>query len=85
MAYALGKYGFELPVQRGNELEADKLAIYINAKACYPPSAGLAALQRLDEVGSVGGWAYTHPTTVQRLDQLRDEQHSAVQHYDEVQ
>eukprot|EP00958_Prasinococcus_capsulatus_P002708 scaffold234_cov406-Prasinococcus_capsulatus_cf.AAC.11 len=84
VAYGLGKYGFELPVQRGNEMEADKLAIHINARACYSPSSGPSALKRLHEVGGVGGWAHTHPTTVQRLEQLENEKHSAGEHYDEV-
>jgi len=83
VAYGLGKYGFELPVQRGNEMEADKLAIHINARACYSPSSGPSALKRLHEVGGVGGWAHTHPTTVQRLEQLENEKHSAGEHYDE--
>ena len=67
------QFGFLLPHNRGQELEADRLGLVYMARAGYNPDAAVTFWQKMSRQGGSRPPAFlsTHPAPEQRIDQIR--------------
>ncbi len=73
VAYGLGsRVGYLLPFERQHELEADRLGLFIMAKAGYPPREALALWQRMEQAasGKEPEFLSTHPSAGRRIHEI---------------
>ncbi|KAL3424239.1 peptidase family M48 [Phlyctema vagabunda] len=73
----LGEFALDLgimrPGSRKQESEADYIGLMMMAKACYDPEAAIGLWQRMEQQDDQAGpeWLSTHPTNLNRADQIR--------------
>ncbi len=73
VAYGLGsRVGYLLPFERQHELEADRLGLFIMAKAGYPPREALTFWQRMELAasGKQPEFLSTHPSAGRRIHEI---------------
>ena len=73
VAYGLGsRVGYLLPFERRHELEADRLGVFLMAKAGYPPRDALAFWQRMEQATSNKDPEFlsTHPSAGRRIQEI---------------
>lgn len=73
VAYGLGsRVGYLLPFERRHELEADRLGLFLMAKAGYPPREALAFWQRMERTtsGKEPEFLSTHPSAGRRIHEI---------------
>lgn len=71
----LAQYGLLLPFSRENEYEADKLGMFLMAKAGYDPAQAAALWQKVVDKNpnpKKGDFLSTHPADVKRLAAMRE-------------
>lgn len=77
IAAALGvgvEFGLARPYGRAQELEADRLGVFMMARAGYDPEESVALWQRMDAVGQgrLPAILSTHPAPLDRIDAIRE-------------
>jgi hypothetical protein len=76
------QYGILLPFSRTHELEADRIGLFLMAKAGYDPAEAVKVWQRMGAKGS-GPWEFlsTHPSAATREAQLAESLPDALVYY----
>ncbi len=77
IAAALGvglEFGLARPYGRAQELEADRLGVFMMARAGYDPEESVALWQRMDAVarGGLPAILSTHPAPADRIEAIRE-------------
>lgn len=65
--------GLQLPYSRLAENEADAIGLQLMARACFDPSHGPKAMERLSAGNSIPEYLSTHPHSATRSKQLRNQ------------
>lgn len=76
------QYGLTMPYSRNQELEADRLGLFIMARAGYDPREAVALWRSMAQRGDQPpAFLSTHPVPTQRIDQLQGMMEQALDTY----